>query len=293
MQFLIDPNDSLLLLALYRGGTIKRAAHLLERDETVILRRIQKLSQTSDLLEKVSGKWRVSPSGQKVALWAQEAQDSQRRALESRATLRIGAPASFIERIITPDLEKPLFRALAAEYSLEFLCPAIGLETALLKGDLDLVFTCHRPFDPQIRFKRLAHEDWCVVAAPSIAKSILGKATRQESISRLLTLPYVRHRDLVPEEMLGLAKDSVNTRFTFDLLASVRSAAVHGFGWTLLPRGSIDEELKNGKLVELGTDLQLKLKRDFLGVWWRKDRQEVSRFSALIGAWLSKHRSLV
>ncbi|WPU64562.1 LysR family transcriptional regulator [Peredibacter starrii] len=281
MQYQIDPQDCLILYAIHEAGSIKSAGHILKKDPSVILKRVQKISRETALIEKMNGSWTLTEKGKKMALWAKEMQLSQKAVLESPTTLRLGGTMFFIERVIAPYLASSPFKEMAQKNHLEILCPSEGLEASLLRGTLDLAFACGRPNDPQIGFKKVCDERWSIVCTPKLAKKA------DERLDQLLDLPFLRHKSLVPEEMLKIDRHKIKTLLVFDTVAGLRSSAINGLGWTLLPRAAVADELQKGQLVDLSSSLQISLKNDFLGIWWLKENKSVKEHIAPLMNWLS------
>lgn len=293
MEFLIDPDDCLLLLAIYQAESVKGAAFLLKKDPTVILRRVQRLALESDLVRKTGGIWKLTSKGQTIALWAKEAKESQLQALQAPSTLRIGASATFIERVICPFLGEKPFSDIARDFHIELLCPASGLEQGILRGELDIVFTCARPNDPQIRFRRGVPESWSVVCSKEMAAAVNKEKTPKEKLSKILSLPYLRHKDVLPEELLSLNRDTIKCAYTFDLVSTIRSATISGLGWSLLPTSAVNDELRDKKLYDLGPSLDINLRKDFIGIWWLKENSSVTKYISPLADWMKNHADLI
>lgn len=286
MQYEIDPQDCLLLYAIYQAGSIKAASHTLKKDPSVVLKRVQKISRDTVFIEKMNGSWTLTEKGKKIALWAKEMQLSQKAVLDAPTALRLGATMFFIERIIVPQLTKSPLKELSLNHNLEILCPTDGLEAAILRGSIDIAFACGRPNDPQVGFKKVCDERWSIVCSPKLAQKIQGKTIESRMIE-LLNLSFLRHKSLVPEQMLKIDRHKIKTLLTFDTVAGLRSSAINGLGWTLLPRAAVLDEIQSGNLIDLSTKLQINLKNDFLGIWWLKENKSVKSHIAPIIRWLS------
>lgn len=286
MQYEIDPQDCLLLYAIYQAGSIKAASHVLQKDPSVVLKRVQKISRDTTFIEKMNGSWTLTEKGKKIALWAKEMQLSQKAVLDTPTALRLGASMFFVERIIVPQLTKSPLKELSLNHNLEILCPADGLEASILRGSIDIAFACGRPNDPQVGFKKVCDERWSIVCSPELAKKVQGK-TADLKMLELLKLPFLRHKSLLPEEMLKIDRHKIKTLLTFDTVAGLRASAVGGLGWTLMPRAAVLDELQSGNLIDLSATVQINLKNDFLGIWWLKENKSVKPHIAPLLRWLS------
>jgi DNA-binding transcriptional LysR family regulator len=284
MRFEVDPSDCALLLAVHETGSLARASRELGRDPSVLARKLQRLALDTDLVEKVGGAWRVSARGRELALWTRDAIQRQRQALSAPLTLRLGAVPTFLERVLCPALAGAPFAELRRAHRLEILSPAEGLETALLRGTVDVGFACGRPKDPLIRFKKAGVENWSLVAAPTLAESLLKRA-KSARLAGLSEFPVLRHRDVVPEEFLELSGTTFATELVFDLTSSLRAAAVAGLGWALMPTFAARGE---PGLVDHTAALGLKPRREFYGVWWLKGNRAAEGTVETLGRWLSE-----
>lgn len=286
MQYEIDPQDCLLLYAIYQAGSIKAASHILKKDPSVVLKRVQKISRDTVFIEKMNGLWTLTEKGKQIALWAKEMQLSQKAVLKAPTALRLGATMFFVERVIAPQLARSPLKELSLNHNLEILCPSDGLEAAILRGSIDIAFACGRPNDPLVGFKKVCDERWSIVCSPKLAQKVQGKTT-ESKMDKLLVLPFLRHKSLVPEEMLKIDRNKINTLISFDTVVGLRSGAINGLGWTLLPRAAVWDEIESGKLIDLSATLQMNLKNDFLGIWWLKENKSIKPHISPLLNWLS------
>jgi len=273
--------ESELLLAFEKMGNIEATARALRKDASGVSRQLSVIAKRCPALEKRNGRWMITEIGKALNGLARNVIQAQYGLLESRRSLVIRTNREFGSRVIGPNflsLQKALPNTLLSVLTFEN-----GTEEALLKGKVEIGFGCGRPFDPGIAYKLLVSEPIVIVATKAFRRRFEKEITER----RLYQAPHLLWERLYPDKIFSDRENKINVRAVFNDIATARAACLAGAGWSLLPRYSVEQELRDGTLeiIELK-----KSGEAYYGLWWPRTRQlPQDIFTALIG-WLKEQK---
>lgn len=277
LTFGLSSDHCELLLAFEETGSLSALATLVGRDISVVSRQLQKIAQTLPVLEKIQGKWRLTPLGRQVNQWTRNSVETQKRLLQQRTAIRIASTREFTARVIAPNLSQ-LFPRDRENTHVYLVASEEGVEKLLLSGDADFGFDCGRPNDPLIRFKSVKSEAFVVVAS----KKFLAKHPAKTN-EELIQLPHLQYARASTSGLLQLSHEMPLIKATFNDIASVREACMAGLGWAVLPKYAVQRELDLGLLTVLPF---IKIKNETFGVWWSKERSSIAPWIETATNWL-------
>lgn len=282
-KYLISSDDCLILLALHNSSSLREAARNLDCDPGGLLRKVQKIASEHDVLRKNQGRWELTNKGLALVSWTQENILGQKRLLLSETTIRIAATTWFAERLLIPEV-LTLHRQLKTT-DIQFSIPDSGFESALLEGDCDFVVVCHPPENPAIAHKRICQEKWSlVISEPLFKKNFSGR--KGVTLQDFLQLPFIQHHGMNSAATLSLESPPPNMFFaSMDNLIGVRSALIHGAGWSFVPTLLVKEEIENGSLIEI--EHRTKMDRNVC-LWWQRNSIRARQRASQLESWLSK-----
>jgi DNA-binding transcriptional LysR family regulator len=266
MKFLVSSEDCELLMALLISDSLFELSEKMQRDVSVISRRLNKISQETGFLEKKNGKWILTKEGRSLCDWAKKASNEQSLILKRQNKITLATTREFASRLLIPNWKKLKLKADQIE-----IITSDGLsENYLLDNIADFVIDCGTPYHPDIRFKKIAKEKMVVAASPDFAK---------KSTSPLCGEDYIHfHRT----DITSLQDDlniKLNPKMIVSDLSSLRSAMLHHHGWGLIPYYVIQEDLKKKALTDLKVTLSSPTS---FGVWWKKDFENKEIISSLV-----------
>lgn len=277
-KYPISPEDCLILLAVKESTSLREAARTLNCDPAGLLRKVQRLSKDYGLLQKIHGRWALTSQALPLVVWTQESILSQKKALRGERTLRIASTTWFAERVLIPHLNS--FTKSGDRTTFQFLVPDKNFEQTLMEGDCDFVVVCHPPENPAIGYKQILKEPWSVVVAPKLLSQKRGTLLLQD----LHKIPFVRHKDVNP---MALFPEDLNLEMsaslTIDNLVGIRSAVIHGLGWSFVPTALVGEELAKGELKQIGDRYELDRK---ICLWWLRGSFEGQKNLRTITSWV-------
>ncbi|MET7400054.1 LysR family transcriptional regulator [Dactylosporangium sp. NPDC005572] len=246
-------------LAVYRAGTLTRAAELLGLSQPAVTAQLRTLEERLGQALFVRQARGVTPTA--------AADDLARRldgpldALASVAaglgtgagTLHLGGPAEALAERVLPALAGAVADGLTVRVR-----PGLAedLLADLSHGRLDLVVSAVRPRQAGLHAEPLCDEEFLLVAAPWVARSLDPARLAAEPARVLRDLPLLAYAEDLPivrrwwRHVLGVAPPPRAALVVPDLRA-LRTSAAAGAGVTVLPRYLVADALAAGTLVEL------------------------------------------
>jgi DNA-binding transcriptional LysR family regulator len=265
MKFLVSSDDCELLLALEKSESLMDLSDLIKRDVSVLSRRLNKIKNETQFLEKRNGSWLLTKEGRLLCDWAKRASNEQALILKRSSTIHLATTREFSARILMPNWKK--FKYPVDQ--VEIITSDGNSEQLLLSNIADIVIDCGTPYHPDIRFKKITPEKMVIVASSEFLKKN-GKNLKGDD--------YIHFQRT---DLNALQEDMVlklNPRLIFSDLASLRSAIIHGHGWSIIPYYVVKDDLKEKAL----TDMKVKLSSPMsFGVWWKKDLQDKKLIEAM------------
>lgn len=262
-QFLISPEDCLILRAFKATSSLREAAKVLNCDPAGLQRKTIRISEEYGHLQKVKGRWTLTESGMSLVGWLEESIISQKKLLAGNSCIRIAATTWMIEQFLIPQSHSFL-KTLNTSARLQFSTP-MNFETHLIEGSCDVVVVCHPPEDPAIAHRQLFKEEWIAVVPASWV-------TKKIKFIDLINKPFIRHEQINPD----IFKVKAPTFMMVDNLISVRSAVQHGIGWSIVPKILVIDLLKRKEVVALQEEIPMDRR---LCVWWLRRRSDSKKMA--------------
>jgi DNA-binding transcriptional LysR family regulator len=284
-QFIISPDDCLILRAYKDATSLREAARLLNCDPAGLQRKTQRISEEHGLLQKIKGKWGLTEAGSNLVGWLEESIATQKKVLVGNTSVRIASTMWLAEEFLIPNL-LDLRNKLGPNINFQLTTPDKNFETHLTEGACDFVIVCHPPEDPAIAHRSLFKEEWAVVA-PAGWKSKGHKL----SFDELLKKPFVRHEKINPDIFhLDAAALGKVTALTVNNLIANRSAVLHGLGWSIVPKILVLDLLKSKQIVEVEREIEMDRK---MCVWWLRRRTDSKKLSTSICQFIQESYSKI
>jgi DNA-binding transcriptional LysR family regulator len=278
-RFPLSTDDCELLLEFELCSSLQELSNRVMRDHSIVSRALKRLSEKFPVVEKKGGKWALTALGRKVNDASRAALAHQISTLNEQSTLNIGTNREFAVQVLAPGLKKikELFpKTLISIHTFEQ-----GTENALLQGHIDIGFDCDRPFAPEIAYKLSIDEPIIAVASRDFVRKFKGEIASEN----YLELPHLLCERLHPDKILSRSDNQLVIEGRFNDITTTRAVCLQGFGWALLPRYAIKEELKSGKLIPIA---QNNFGKSKYGVWWLRSRSHLKEDCEKLTAWLSK-----
>ncbi len=276
-EFPLSSEQCETLCALEQCETVAGLAVALRRDASAVSRQLQKIANAAPVLEKVQGRWKLTPLGREVVQWSRHASNSLNRLFKRKQALRVGTTREFAARVLCPQI--PAFiESVLPGAELLLLTHEDGVEEMLLKGEVDFGIDCGRPRDPMVRFKMIAPEPMGIYGSTKL----FGKKPPRD-LKELFQWPNLQYRRLSTSRSMKLNSEPPLVAGFFNDTASIREACAAGLGWAILPEYAARREVEQDALVRL--DIH-PIPAEKFGIWWLRG----SPLSATVEAaerWLS------
>jgi len=281
INYPISPDECLALKALRDSSSLREAAKALGCDPAGLARKIQKISSTRGLVQKVANKWQLTDRGRRLVVWTEESIESQKRALALVGSLRLGSSAWFSEAVIVPQLSN-LKEKIGEKIRLSLSVPSQAFELALKDGSVDFILTCHPPENPEIEYKQIVDEKWVVIIPKGWKRNLPQE--EEDRISFLKDKPFVSHSDMNLDLFFpGLNREITDNDFEIDNLSGIRSAVCYGLGWSIVPQLLVFSPFWQAQLNEVIFD-QISPGRKVC-LWWLRGRVDIKRKSGRVLEW--------
>ncbi|HEV7307566.1 LysR family transcriptional regulator [Ensifer sp.] len=166
--------------------------------------------------------------------------------------IRFSMPSELARFFMTP-----IFRDFAPSF------PAIKLEVGLtdrqvdlIREDYDVVFRVGGSAQGELRVRKLADVRMAIVASPSYVETH-GKPRTPDEASALPFARYTVHGHPSAVVFADGQHFAPQGRVDCDTGQALRAAALHGLGAALLMRCVVEDELNDGRLIDVSTELDL------------------------------------
>ncbi len=275
--FPISSEDCEFLLLFEKTGSPQELAHARGRDLSVISRQIKNIAERAPVIQKVQGRWKLTPLGKQVCDWSRKAILEQQNILRTQRSVTIGTTPEFASQVLAPGM-KSLLKTLGAE-RITILTQSLGAhlssEDLLLGGRVDFCIECERPDSPLVAYKQVQREPMSVVCHPDwLKKAEPLKREDPASFKNFQTqVPAVQFsRIALGQKLKASSSARLQIIAQFDTIAATRAACAAGMGWTILPDYSVREDLHAKKLVALPVSVD---DGEHFGIWWSRENKAV------------------
>lgn len=258
------PNLDLLatFLEIYRAGSLSAAADRLGVTQPAVTGQLARLEEQIGEPLFLRSRKGVAPTPRAVALAAQvslhldglqDALGSARTEPALRGAVRIGGASEVMTVRVLPSLAPLAVRGLYVDVTLGL---AHDLLAELVDGRLDVVVSAVRPAHRGISAETLVDEEFLLVGAPAVARTVSADRLRVRPADALAALPLVAYAEDLPivrrywRSEFGHRPANPVAIVVPDLRA-VLAAVEAGAGVSVLPRYLAEPALAAGRVVQL------------------------------------------
>lgn len=256
-----DINGWAALRAVVEQGGVSSAAAALNIGQPAVTKRLRALeaSYGTRLMERVSGRLRLTPAGEKVYLLAVQTLDRQRALYEELQNLHLGQNTLALEvtfsigEHLLPDL---LFQ-FAERYPVYKLDSRMAygrdIQSHLVTGRTDLALMENAPDHPDVLVQKWADDElWLVCGAnhPLAGSEWLA-------VEQLTELPYVlreKHassREELDQALTGIGIEKLDVALEVGSTDTIVEMLGRGKHVSFLPRFAVKEKVSAGDLYHL------------------------------------------
>ncbi len=198
-----------------------------------------------------AGRRTLEYAGRLLAL-ADETKAALQKGGEPGGPLRVSAPEALLSYRLPELVHRFQIRYPKVKLSLASSADRASQTTAVLDGEVDLVFLVDEPVKPgRLIVQRLTQEELVLVAAPgnrwADRENPLADILKTED---LLTEPSGAHRLLI-ERVLSASEIRRANLIEMGSMEAVKRCAAGGLGVAVVPRAATALELEQGRLIPL------------------------------------------
>lgn len=277
-KFYINSEDAEILSLLETSENLREIAHHFGRDVSVVSRRLQKIAEDFNFIEKIEGRWRLNKSGLRFNEWTRNAITEQKKYLLGTEEITIGMSREFASRLFIPEMKE-----FYKEFSqIKLLTSDDGIEGLILDRLIDVGFDCGIPYSPDVAFKKVCSENLLICAGPKFLEKEGIKTAKD-----LAGKPYIHYRRNSLATIQEITQHQIELKLSVTDIGTLREALLSDHGWSLIPRYCVHEELKLKKLVEIRG---FELKSLSYGVWWNKTTSKHHKLIEFSLEWLKSQK---
>ncbi|MCW2961279.1 MAG: transcriptional regulator, LysR family [Thermoleophilia bacterium] len=258
-------------LAIHRTGSVTEAARRLHMSQPAVSQQLQALEAVAGrrLFRRLPRGVEPTPAGLELAeqvgshldaveeAWGQwlgrNAGESGNIASMRGATVFLGGPSEFLTGRVLPALA-PL---LVAGVRLRVQIGTDDVVTRAIEArELDLAILTHDLERRGITVEPLVQEEFVLVAAPDVAVELGRVRSGTRGARQLEKVPMLAVAEELPlirsywQEVFGAEPDTI-ADVVADSLPALAALAERGLGMTVLPRHVCEDQLADGRLVQL------------------------------------------
>ncbi len=262
-------------LEVHRAGSITAAAIRLGLSQPAVSERIARLESElgQALFERSTRGVNPTSDGDRLAARVGDPVDRLRGVWaapvgEMTGTVRIGGASDVVASRVIPALAPLGAHGIRLEFSLGLARPLLD---ELEAGRLDLVISSIRPTSRGIRYRGLVDEEFVLVGAPSLARTIDQTRMRSDPAGALVHLPLVAYDD-----QLSIVRRYWRSQFGHRPanpvvlgvpdLRGILAAVVAGAGISAIPRYLADPAVASGSVEILHSSEESPINTLFLAL---------------------------
>jgi DNA-binding transcriptional LysR family regulator len=256
----MDTNSLKLFVEVAKLGSFAAVARRLDLDPSSVSRTIAALEEQLGvrLFQRTTRQLTLTEAGeiylQRIAPLLNEfdyaLDEANKVSRGPSGTLRMTASVSFGQLCILPHI--PEFRSLYPEVKLELLLTDAVVD--LVADGIDLACRLAPKFNSELVGTRLIDTHYCVCASPDYLK-LMPPLECPEDLEQhhclVFTLPEYRSQWKFKDNNENLTLVNIRSNISISSALALREAALLGMGPALLAHWLVDDDIAQGKLIQL------------------------------------------
>jgi DNA-binding transcriptional LysR family regulator len=244
-------------IEVYRHGSISAAARALEMSQPAVSQHIAGLEGTigralferrnQGVIPTVAADELAKDLGDRLDAAEMALAAARVRSEELAGSIQIVGQSDFLSEFLTPHLLPLLDNGMLVR--LHAAGPG-RLEQLLLDGQCDLGVAGFTVNDKRLRTEKLLRQRVLAVAAPAVADEIAGQLDLEAALRAQPLLAYTFERSLVDfwAGKQGVLVGPRPVAFMAHNLHALRTLAMSGYGWTVIPEYFCRTQIAEGRL---------------------------------------------
>lgn len=246
-------------------GSFQKAAEKLNYTQSTVTFQMKQLEEELDikLFEKIGRKMELSQAGKDVLPFvdtilhsAEQINNYGKNLSEITGTLRIAIPDSILIYTMQPFLQAFLHEAPKVQLLINSI-QAGEINQAIVEGTADIGINCEKYSYPEtVVHMQLGTYKALLVASPFVNKDLYDFITphQRKKISLICNEPDGYYQTELNKYLV--AKDIIlDPYMKVQSIEAVKRCVINNLGIAIVPTYAIEEELKNGSLIPIHTEL--------------------------------------
>lgn len=253
------------LMTIIEAGSFQKAAVKLNYTPSTITAQIQQLEEelSMKLFEKIGRRMELTQAAKDVLPFIEAIlhnvellMNYKKEISEITGTLCLAAPDSIFIYVMQPVIKAILEAAPNVRLIVHSL-PSDEINQAIINGIADIAIDCDKgDFPDSLIHKSLRTVQACLIAPPEIdpSQSDFITPNQQKPFSLICNEPYANYQKALTE-YLDKKNIVLCPYMKLQSIEAVKRSVMNQLGIAYVPSFSVEEELKNGSLIQLKTEL--------------------------------------
>ena len=251
---LIDTEEALILTGIARNNSLREIADEVQRDVSVISRRLQNIDSRLNILQKKNNRWVLKESGHRLIKAFNQYVADLDRAYSMTDGINLGCSRAFASDVLIP-----YFKYLPEMNNTTIISTEDGVEQLLMENKIDIGFDCGDPVNENIRFKRVCDEEMVVVCS----KKYYDTHFKTEK-----DFTYIHYNRLNFDYVKKTLGKDIQIGLSLNDLIAVKSALMNHLGCAVVPKYLVYQEMNSKFLIKT---TQAKTEKLVYSVFYRAD----------------------
>lgn len=261
----MNTKNLLTFKTILETGSFQKAANKLNYTQSTVTFQIKQLEEelSLKLFEKIGRKMELTQVGKEILPYVEtilQASDQisnyGKDLSEITGTFRLAVPDSILIYNLQPFIQAFLHKAPNIRFVINSL-PSDDINQAIINGVADIGVDCDKGnFPDTIIHKPLSTFKTCLVASPFIDAKELDFISphQRKSLSMICNEPNSNYQRGI-NEYLERKDIILNPYMKMQSIEAVKRSVMNNLGIAYIPIFAIREELKNGSLIQIKTEL--------------------------------------
>ena len=261
----MDTKNLVTLMTILETGSFQKAATQLNYAPSTVTSQIKQLEDefSIQLFEKVGRKMELTQAGkdilpfvEKILQNVEQIMNYKKDASELTGTLRLVAPDSIFIYIMQPIIKAILHEAPHLQLIINS-CPSEDVNQAIVNGSADIGIDCDKGNFPESVLHPASKPFMgCLIGSPFLAPSELDFLTphQRKPLAMIYNEPNANYQKKM-EAYLDEKDIVLRPPMKLQSIEAVKRSVMNNLGIAYVPRFSVEDELKNGSLLQLKTEL--------------------------------------
>ena len=261
----MDTKNLVTLMTILETGSFQKAATQLNYAPSTVTSQIKQLEDefSIQLFEKVGRKMELTQAGkdilpfvEKILQNVEQIMSYKKDASELTGTLRLVAPDSIFIYVMQPIIKAILHDAPHIQLMINS-CPSDDVNQAIVSGAADIGIDCDKgSFPDSVLHPASKPFQACLIGSPFLNPSELDFITphQRKPIAMIFNEPNANYQKRI-EAYLDEKDIVLWPSMKLQSIEAVKRSVMNNLGIAYVPSFSVEEELKNGSLLQLKTEL--------------------------------------